>query len=562
MSRGYSAVPRLVVDGRALDRLVEADIARVEVDEREGLPTMLTVMLRDARRDVLDRSGITVGTRVEVEAGSVGQSVTVVLVDAEVVTVEASYTGRASTVTVRGHDLSHRLHRVRRTRSWNEVTDGDVVRRVAEDAGLDVGEVDDPGVVHAHLSQLDASDWDFVSARARESGRLLQVRHGRLELVAHEQASAAPEPGRLTEDRAGRLVLGTTLESLEARVTASGLPTDVEVRGWGAATKQAVAGSARVAAPGVDIGADPAGVAAGAAVQVVADRAVATQEEADALAGSLAQEVGSSFASARAVCLGDPQLHAGVPVSVALAGSLFSGRWAVAAARHVFDVRGYRTVLDLGSPPPSERAEGRRRAASGGPVIGVVTDVADPDDLGRVRVAMPWLSEDYVSDWCRVLTPGAGPARGLLLVPEVDDEVLVAFEQGDPRRAYVLGGLHNGHDLPPLDAGDVDESSGRVRRRGLVSRLGHRVVLDDGDDTPGVTVATGEGHVRMALDDAARTLVLECSGDVSVHADGDVGVTGRTVRVTADQELSLAAPRVTVEADSELTLSGGVVRIN
>ena len=566
MSVSYSAVPRLVVDGRDLESVLEPYVASVDVDQRDGLPAMLTVGLRDGDREILDRAGVVVGSRLEIRAGPVGEVATEPLVLAEVLTIEASYSERASTVTVRGYDVSHRLHRNRRTRSWTDVTDGDVVRSVVEAAGLELGTIDDPGVVHEHVAQVDRTDWNFLSSRARDCGRVLRVSGERLELVPREQATAGPQPGRLAPEQAGQLVLGLGLTSLRGRVSAAELPARVEVRGWASETKSPVVSSAPVRAPGVDVGSDPLQLADSGSVLAVADRTVTTQEEADSLAAVLAAEAGSLFAEAHATCRGDPSLRCGSVVSVGLAGTIFSGRWTVTSACHTFDTDGYRTTLVLGAEPRATALgaalPGDRGATARGPVVGLVSDVADPAARGRVRVRFPWLSDQYVSNWARVVHPGAGPDRGLLVLPEVDDEVLVAFEQGDERRPVVLGGLHNGQDHPPLAAGDVDDDEGDIRARGLVSRLGHRIVLDDGSDHPGIALVTGKQNIRIVLDDEERTLKVEAGGDVTVHADGDASVSGRSVRVSGEQEVVLSAPSVKVEADSTLTLRGGVVKIN
>ena len=76
--------------------------------------------------------------------------------------------------------------------------------------------------------------------------------------------------------------------------------------------------------------------------------------------------------------------------------------------------------------------------------------VRDSSSLARVKLSFPWLSDDYVTDWARTLHPGAGNSRGFTVLPEVGDEVLVAFEQGDLGRPFVLGGLFNGVDKPPV----------------------------------------------------------------------------------------------------------------
>ena len=84
-----------------------------------------------------------------------------------------------------------------------------------------------------------------------------------------------------------------------------------------------------------------------------------------------------------------------------------------------------------------------------GVVVGVVTNTQDPAGLGRVKVKFPWLSDSEESFWARVATPMAGKGRGFYFLPEVEDEVLLAFEHGDARFPYVLGALWNGQDKPP-----------------------------------------------------------------------------------------------------------------
>jgi uncharacterized protein involved in type VI secretion and phage assembly len=109
-----------------------------------------------------------------------------------------------------------------------------------------------------------------------------------------------------------------------------------------------------------------------------------------------------------------------------------------------------------------------------GVMVGIVTDNQDPEGLGRVRVRFPWLSQDDASHWARIAVGMAGKDRGMFFLPEVDDEVLVAFEHGRPEYAYVLGALWNGKDTPPTANAD-----GKNNLRMLRSRSGHEIVLDD-----------------------------------------------------------------------------------
>src|SRR5690606_22829651 len=115
-----------------------------------------------------------------------------------------------------------------------------------------------------------------------------------------------------------------------------------------------------------------------------------------------------------------------------------------------------------------------------GVVIGVVTNNNDLEGLGRVKVRYPSLGmlPPVESDWCRIAAPMAGPMAGWYAIPEINDEVLVAFEHGDPAYPYVIGGLWNTMDRPPKPSQAV-VIGGKVTKRILRSRSGHEITLDD-----------------------------------------------------------------------------------
>ena len=178
----------------------------------------------------------------------------------------------------------------------------------------------------------------------------------------------------------------------------------------------------------------------------------------DAAAASIAEQIGSAFAEADGLARGNPKLKAGTPVSVSVVAEDFAGGYTLTHTRHVFDHEGYRTelvvsgrqersILGLTGASSTERARpGDRRST--GSSSAIVTNNNDPDKLGRVKLKFPWLADTYESDWARIVQLGAGPDSGAVFLPEVNDEVLVAFEFGDIRRPYVLGGLWNGKDKP------------------------------------------------------------------------------------------------------------------
>jgi uncharacterized protein involved in type VI secretion and phage assembly len=180
-----------------------------------------------------------------------------------------------------------------------------------------------------------------------------------------------------------------------------------------------------------------------------------------------------------------------------------------------------------------------------GILIGVVTDLEDPEGLGRVRVSYPTL-DNQRSDWARLATFMAGNGRGGFFRPEPQDEVLVAFENGDPRRPYVIGAMWSKADQPPADDGNPAENNWRM----IVSRSGAVLRFDDTAGSEKIEVIDKDGKRRVVLDSArARVEVAADAGDVEISAASSVTIdAGQNIALTANGNISIKATgRVTVE---------------
>ncbi len=162
--------PDVTIDGTTLSDDLRTVLTGVVVDNHIHLPDMFTMVFEDPLHDLLKQAAVRVGSEVVIKATTVGSTSPDPLIEGEVTALEASYDGGWDRTIVRGYDKSHRLHRGRRTETYQNVKVSDVAQTVASRAGLDVGTIDDSGAVIDFVSQVNITDWEFLKARARELG--------------------------------------------------------------------------------------------------------------------------------------------------------------------------------------------------------------------------------------------------------------------------------------------------------------------------------------------------------------------------------------------------------
>lgn len=194
-----------------------------------------------------------------------------------------------------------------------------------------------------------------------------------------------------------------------------------------------------------------------------------------------------------------------------------------------------------------------------GVVTGVVTNNQDPDGLGRVKVRFPWLSEQDESWWARVATPMAGKERGLFLLPEVDDEVLVAFEQGDMRFPYVLGSLWSEPQPPPTTNDD-----GKNNLRCIVSRSGMVVRLDDSDGAEQIVISDKDAKNSIVIDVANQKILISADSDIEITAaNGKLKLSANGVEISSQADVKIeASAGMDLKASGQMKLKGATIDLN
>lgn len=576
----YAGQLKLKIDGQVAPQKLIEDILQVYVEESLHRPAMFTLVLanpyfpgQEEQKPWSHETLFAIGKSIEI--GFVSSTTTSQefeeevkgnVFQGEITGLETHFTsGSQAPIIVRGYDISHRLHRGRYNRSFQNYTDTDIVEEIAGQVGMPIGKADASGAPHDYVFQENQTNMEFLRERAARNGFELFVQDGKLYFRKPKV------------DQSLELKWLVNLSSFRVRVTSAEQVKSVEVRGWDYKQKQPIVStkSSDQVITQTEYG---KGNRTSTAFQgqpptpkvVVVDQPIFTAKEADTLAQSLFDELGGEFVHADAEAIGNPQIRPGRVVELEGMGK-YSGKYYVTETRHIFSERHYTTEFsvrglrggDLLSTiaPPTHLQPGQTL------LVGIVTSNKDPEGWGRVRVKFPTLTEEHESNWARVVSAGAGSIRGFDCLPEINDEVLVAFEHGDIHRPYVIGNVWNGTDAPPEKVGD-SVGSGGVRLRTFQTRVGHKLQFvdeDKGSSKKGIYIKTANnhwfrvndtdkfveietsgGHI-LRLDDSDRTVSLTSTGDINIKAGG----TG------ASNKISLNAGEIALGATQKITLQVG-----
>lgn len=198
-----------------------------------------------------------------------------------------------------------------------------------------------------------------------------------------------------------------------------------------------------------------------------------------------------------------------------------------------------------------------------GVAIGLVTNNKDPEGWGRVRVKYPWREKSQESYWARIAVMASGNNRGTLWLPEVGDEVLLAFDKGDIEHPFVLGSLWNGKDKPPETNADGENNTKMIR-----SRSGHQVTMFDKTGEESLEIKTKGGHT-IKLDDkagSARVEIKDSSGSNKIvieTAQNSLTIeSGLSLKLKSQSIDIEAGASMNIKASGTLTIQGTLVRIN
>lgn len=194
-----------------------------------------------------------------------------------------------------------------------------------------------------------------------------------------------------------------------------------------------------------------------------------------------------------------------------------------------------------------------------GVAAGIVTNNKDDLKEGRVKIKFPWLSDNNETDWVRIASVMAGKERGIFFLPEVKDEVLVAFEHGDINRPFVIGALWNGKDKPP-----EENSDGKNNIRIIKSRSGHIIKIDDTEGEEKIEIVDKTKKNMIIIDAKENKISLKSDKDIEISAPkGKISIDAKDIEIKSSASTKVeASSEMDLKATSTMNIKGLTVNIN
>ncbi len=429
-------------------------------------------------------------------------------------------------------------------------------------AGLS-SEVESTQLQHKELVQHHVSDWDFLLSRADVNGLLVIVDDGKVQVKKPD----ASVKGKLT------LSFGGTINEFEAELESRYQWAAVKANSWDYAAQQlfeAQSTSSSFAEPG-NITGKKLSDTIGLKEFEMHHGGHRTTEELDAWTKAAMLKSRLSKICGTGKIVEGFDIRPGETVELAGLGDRFNGTAYVTGVRHEITEGSWYTYVQFGLSPDWYA---KREDIIDFPAAGLVPAIydlqvgkvvkleEDPDGDDRIQVKLPIIDANASGTWCRYARLDAGNERGTFWLPEIDDEVVVGFINGDPRDAIVLGALHSSNKPAPIKAKDTNH------QKGIFTREKMRLLFDD--ETKTITIDTPAKN-SIVIDEKTKSITITDQNKNKITMD-DKGITidspkdinikaGANINIEAKANLNIKATAIKEEAKAALEMKGATAKM-
>lgn len=561
----------ILVAGETLTRSVH--VLSIDIEKEINRIPTASIMLRDgdpASQDfaVSNQDLFVPGKEIEIKAGYHSDEETIF--KGIVIRHSLKIRSNQSFLIVECKDKAVKLTIGRKSKYFYDSTDSEIMEEIMDAYGLKK-EIESTGITHKEMVQYNVSDWDFCIARAQANGKICVVDDGKI-IVRKPDTTQQPLE---------TVAYGATMLDFDAEIDARHHFSKVTSYGWNASGQELLEAEADNPEISLNGNLTPDDLAQVIGLENLAlkngsggSASLHQWADAKALFNQLAKTRG------RLKFQGLPAVKPNTMLKLEGVGDRFNGKVLITAVRHQVTAGNWTTDAQFGINPKwfTEAADINDLPAAGltaavnGLQIGIVTQLeSDPDGEDRILVRLPVVDNQGQGIWARVATLDAGENRGSFFRPEIGDEVIVGFINGNPNEAVVLGMMNSSAKPAPLTASDENHEKGFVTRSEikfifndekksatLETPGGKKVTLDD---DAGVILFEDENGNKVVID--SNGISLDSPGDIKLKATGDILIEGMNVSAKANAQLKAeGAAGAEISTSAVAVVKGSLVQIN
>ncbi|HSO86549.1 MAG TPA: type VI secretion system tip protein VgrG [Draconibacterium sp.] len=439
----------------------------------------------------------------------------------------------------------------RKSKYFEDVKDSEIIEEIIGGYGLQ-SEIEATTVTHKEMVQHHVTDWDFLVTRAEVNGKLVFVDDGKVTVKAPD----------LSADPILELAYGHNVYDFEAGMDARDQFTAVKSSSWNFTDQAVIEGEAdepSLTEQGNFSASDLASVIGLEELPLqhsgkIADDELKTWSDAKLMRSRLSKIKG------KVKIQGFSDIKPGDVIELAGFGDRFNGVAFVSAIAHRMSSETvWFTDIEFGLDKDwfiDNYNDIVEKPASGlvpaihGLQIGIVTNIhEDPDGEERIRVRLPIIDNENDGVWARLTTMDAADSRGWVFRPEIGDEVIVGFLNGDPRDPIILGSLFSSAKPSPIQP----EEENKIK--GYVSRSEMKFTFDD--DKVIVTTETPNGNKIVLSEDAGSILIEDENGNkIEMSSDGIVMESAKDIKIKASGDVNIEGVNINVKAQAQFKAEG------
>lgn len=474
-----------------------------------------------------------------------------------IVTSHSNYIApKKSALLVECRDKAVKLTIGRKSKHYNDLSDSDIAEEIINQYGLDK-EVESTSITHKDLVQYDLSDWDFIVSRMDMLGVLCMVNDGKITLKKPDLG------GTSVLD----VLFGATILEYVAEIDARHQVKGTKASSWdyaGQEVKEVDGNEPSIAEETGNLSATDLADVIGLDKFLLINSGKLTEQELQAWADAKLQRQRLAKVRGRVKCQGFPDVLPGNFIKLNGVGERFNGPVFVSGVKHLYKEGDWTTEISFGlssewfsesvNPYHPHTATGMMPAPQG-LMIGIVTDIEDPEGEHRVKVRVPVINNSEQGIWARVAMPDAGNERGLFFRPEVDDEVIVGCIHNDPRHMIILGMLNSSAKPAPISVTSTNDE------KGYVSREKMKFIFNDKEKSIKIETPAGK-KVTISEQDSMISIEDENGNKITMDSSGITIEAASTLTLKGGSSVKIEAPSVSVNGSGTTEIKGGLVKIN